>query len=1314
MASLLGGAPAYGADSDMLQVINAAMNRGHAVRLWQSGGAGIKEAAEKALLGTDEDVANFLKGKDAIQRIDDRVAVGRMINVAGPSVREAALAALSSQNPDDVQSFLEDGWKKPLQVDRRVEAGKVINAGDTGVKEAGEKALKGTPEDVVRFLNVGQYKARETDNRVEAGKIVNTGGPNVKAAGTTALQGTPNDVAEFLEVGQFVARNRDQEHASIEELAEQAEKAGARAKEAAEASIEAKNRAVTASKLAKEAAQDAAKETQAAKNDAKTAALKAKQAANAAKAAAEATQRAIDSANAANRAARVAALAAARAANAAIGASNAASRAWKAAAAAANDATKAEDAKNAAAQAHTASIGAKKASQAAEKASQASVAAAQAAQASLSASSNAEDAADAADEADRYASDAGYHSSQAKAAAAETRRHAQESRRAANAAVAFANQSATAAREARDAANSAATHAENAGKAAEEAAKHAGEAKTAAKESAKHAAAAKDAADSATAAVTIAKTVFKLAREIEAQDLSIRTAAAMERAASQKTATDEFTTKTADVVVEGKAIEKDITDLAAQADKSDADTKTLAAQGRAVALRVLKHFGSWRQEAATQALSGTDDDVLEYLRTGWKRGEQDETRQQVTDLAARSPYEAVRTAATKALEGTPEQIRDFYITGQYKTANVEYRVLIGKIDNDGGPSVKEAAEKALADGSPQAMLTFLNSGQYKARHIDQRVVAGKLFNDGGPEMQAAAKVALAGSAGQLDDFIQVGQYMADRKDQLATVHINQVQRLIQEADVVAARAQQNRWLAAKAAADAKHAKDEAQKAATQASKFAADADGYATDARNSAESATTSAKKAGKSAVTAVNAANRADRAVANADESAAQSEFSANYAHDSAYSARNAASEAQISEMDAGKSLEEANTAAAQAWGEVVKKREAELTQARRQAEEQRKQERASRDKKPCVLNYYRDSVESCVWAMASGSDEYVLKVPEIDPTMKAIVWEVFGLNDVKECAKDPSFGHCSMAAISVLPIGKWKLAKKAYDGVEDIAKGYRYVKKLPTCKKCFLAGTKVLMADNSTKNIESVRAGELVVATDPLTGQTARRKVTAHIITEDDKSFNELTVTTRQGRERLTATHEHPFWSPSQKEWVKTADLKAGMTLKSVSKGTVTVQANHPFAEHARTYNLTVEGLHTYYVLAGATPVLVHNCDGIVHWVNENANMSSAARAYDAGATGSRAGLAPALQYYKAGASKLSDIKFDGFDATNGVMIDRKVSVTTFNKTYRQAMNQSLALEQNGYTGRWEVPTEAEAVRARRVLGSLLITNIRVRVVP
>ncbi|MEV5573862.1 hypothetical protein AB0L06_27800 [Spirillospora sp. NPDC052269] len=49
--------------------------------------------------------------------------------------------------------------------------------------------------------------------------------------------------------------------------------------------------------------------------------------------------------------------------------------------------------------------------------------------------------------------------------------------------------------------------------------------------------------------------------------------------------------------------------------------------------------------------------------------------------------------------------------------------------------------------------------------------------------------------------------------------------------------------------------------------------------------------------------------------------------------------------------------------------------------------------------------------------------------------------------------------------------------------------------------------------------------------------------------------------------------------------------------------------------TYNLTVGGLHAYYVLAGNTPVLVHNCDiGTLHsgksLANNRAGMNVHAR--------------------------------------------------------------------------------------------------------
>jgi RHS repeat-associated protein len=143
----------------------------------------------------------------------------------------------------------------------------------------------------------------------------------------------------------------------------------------------------------------------------------------------------------------------------------------------------------------------------------------------------------------------------------------------------------------------------------------------------------------------------------------------------------------------------------------------------------------------------------------------------------------------------------------------------------------------------------------------------------------------------------------------------------------------------------------------------------------------------------------------------------------------------------------------------------------------------------------------------------------------------------------------------------------------------------------KCFLAGTDVLMADKTTKDIEDVKLGDKVLATDPRTGKTVARKVTRLIRTDGDKYFNRISIATRNGIEKITATHEHPFWSPSEGKWVTAGELRAGMTLRTDTGAVVVVTGNSSFTRHARTYNLTVDDLHTYYVLAGETPVLVHN---------------------------------------------------------------------------------------------------------------------------
>ncbi|MFJ2186327.1 ribonuclease domain-containing protein [Streptomyces anulatus] len=366
---------------------------------------------------------------------------------------------------------------------------------------------------------------------------------------------------------------------------------------------------------------------------------------------------------------------------------------------------------------------------------------------------------------------------------------------------------------------------------------------------------------------------------------------------------------------------------------------------------------------------------------------------------------------------------------------------MSKLFNDGGPGVKEAAKKALENGSAPALVRFLNNGQYEARQADERVTTSKLYNDGGPEVKATAKIALAGSASEVQTFVQVGQYMADRKDQLAYNHIAQVERLIAEGQGVAANARRNSHLAAQFAAEATGAAADAEKAKNDATQSAEEAKGYAEDAGKAANQAETSATQAKASATTARAAANRANQDAAAAEESAAQAEFSAQYARNSARDAKGSADEARQSAEDAGKSKEEANALAIAAWKDVAEKREAEEAEMRREAAELRKRQREQEAKPKCHIPVNRDSLPPC------GLAGQELVFPTIDPTMKEIVWEVLGLNDAKDCAKDPSLGKCAIAAMAFLPIGKLK-ALKSLDKVDEIIEATR-VGKVAKCAK-------------------------------------------------------------------------------------------------------------------------------------------------------------------------------------------------------------------------------------------------------------------------
>ena len=116
-------------------------------------------------------------------------------------------------------------------------------------------------------------------------------------------------------------------------------------------------------------------------------------------------------------------------------------------------------------------------------------------------------------------------------------------------------------------------------------------------------------------------------------------------------------------------------------------------------------------------------------------------------------------------------------------------------------------------------------------------------------------------------------------------------------------------------------------------------------------------------------------------------------------------------------------------------------------------------------------------------------------------------------------------------------------------------------------------------------------------------------------------------------------------------------------------------------------------------------------VKYVKENAKMSPAAEKYQADVPGAKKGEAPALDYTNAQGQKKT-LRLDGVEGDVG--IDRKLAVLHTKKAQKQAVRQSKAFADNGMTGRWEVPTDAEARRARQLFAKAGVTNIDVKVVP
>ncbi|WP_051833129.1 polymorphic toxin-type HINT domain-containing protein [Streptomyces katrae] len=798
---------------------------------------------------------------------------------------------------------------------------------------------------------------------------------------------------------------------------------------------------------------------------------------------------------------------------------------------------------------------------------------------SLAAAGAATDAGDASDA-------AGASSAQARAAADSARRYANEAKRAASKAADLARRAAGAARDSRLAAESAANHAENAAKAADDAAEHAGEAADAAAKSTAHAAAAATAAIDATNAVDKARDVYKLAREIEAEGLLGRTNAGLEHATDLRAQEDQRRKDKAQAAQQTKDLTAQAKALSVEAAQPGVDVKAIAAKARKVALKTAQTQGGWSEISAHVALAGSDTDINQYARTGWTEAAQQDERALVARLAEDAGAASIRGAAEQALKSNAQAVTAFLTTGQYQVGADEFGVHIAQIIDGAGPILQEAGRKALKSGDPAQYRQFIETGQHTARVEDERVRAAELASIGGPELAAAARIAVHSSDAEVHKFIQNGQHRAQRKDLLAANHQERVLALIAESAEIAATAHQDAAEAAKVAALARDKSDEANDYAQQAAASAAAAKTFADQAAASAAKAKEAANRAAQSAKAARDAAARAEKAADEAGKSAADAEISAQSARTSASLAWAAAARAKDSALAAGKDFGAALQASKEAYDAYTQKYwEAEERRRNDPGEQARRQYRCGFAGTDCMTDkqyaYWCIKKPACMLATEFGE-----ALEPYNDDIRFIGNELLGLSNLYTCFNGSGLD------------GLWACAELTRDvainsKIRALRAGFALLyRSLKGCK-CFPAGTRVLMGNGSSRNIEDIKVGDSVRATDPVSGYSVEKKVTRSIATEDDKYFNELTIETRQGPRKLTATFEHPFWSPTVNRWLEAREFGPGDELLTSSGDKVRITANRTYAQHARTYNLTVDDLHTYYVLAGATPVLVHNAD-------------------------------------------------------------------------------------------------------------------------
>jgi hypothetical protein len=133
-----------------------------------------------------------------------------------------------------------------------------------------------------------------------------------------------------------------------------------------------------------------------------------------------------------------------------------------------------------------------------------------------------------------------------------------------------------------------------------------------------------------------------------------------------------------------------------------------------------------------------------------------------------------------------------------------------------------------------------------------------------------------------------------------------------------------------------------------------------------------------------------------------------------------------------------------------------------------------------------------------------------------------------------------------------------------------------------CFLAGTKVLMADGSYKNIEDVMPGDRVISYDVASGALSPEVVVERLVHPNSEGGYLLI------NGKLKSTGNHLFFRADDRAWIRADSLRIGDTLIDEKGNTANVNSIEAFEGTNTTYNLHLTGPNNNYFVEG---FLVHN---------------------------------------------------------------------------------------------------------------------------